>query len=417
MSCYEIMKSPPLSGTIQIQGSKNSVLPIMAAAVLVHGVTVLHNCPDITDVANTITILKSLGCKVERSGSDILIDASKITSCCISEEDSGKLRSSFLFMGPVIARCKKAVIAMPGGCKIGERPIDLHLDAFRKMGVLVRQTDKICADGSNLLDAYIRLAFPSVGATENVLLLAAASGRKVILDNSAREPEIIELCRCLNGMGADITGAGSSRIVIHGVKELKPTQQRICGDRICAGTYIAAVGICGGDITIGGISPFALSGISQVVGRMGIRLSEVPGGIRVQCRETPENVSVIETGPFPEFPTDMQSPLLALSCVARGNLEMREKIFENRFQIVPELIQMGADIKVLENRVLVKGGKKLTGCEVEAKELRGGAALVIAGLAAEGTTKVYGTRYIKRGYENMMGNLISLGAFVREMEE
>lgn len=416
MSCYEIRKSRPLSGRICIQGSKNSVLPIMAAAVLTRGVTILHNCPDIVDVKNTIAILEMLGCYVERQDRDIRIDASQIQTCGISAEYSEKLRSSFLFMGPLIARCKKASIAMPGGCQIGSRPVDLHLEAFRKMGVIIREEGQVYADGSNLLDAYIQLRFPSVGATENILLLAAASGRKVVLDCCAKEPEIIELCTFLNLMGADITGAGSNRIVIQGAEELRAAEYTIGGDRICAGTYIAATGICGGSICMEGIEKWELAGISEVVEAMGIRLLEQEQGVCVQCEDNIQNPLCIETGPFPGFPTDMQSQMLVLACMSQGTLLLKEQIFENRFQIVPELQRMGADIEAGENFVVVHGGQRLTGCQVEARELRGGAALVLAGLGAEGVTTVSGIRYICRGYENIIDNLTALGADVRERE-
>lgn len=415
MTYIEVGKSENLSGSIRIQGAKNSVLPIMAAALLADGTTVIENCPDILDVRNTIDILKMLGCAVHMENSTLYIDSSGFDTCCIPERYSEKMRSSFIFMGPMLEKCKKAMIALPGGCNIGLRPVDIHLNAFRKMGVLITQDEHIYADGSNLLDTYINLEFPSVGATENILLLSAVSEVRIVIDNAAKELEIVDLCNFLNNMGADISGGGTSRIMINGVKKLSPVNVTIKGDRICAGTYIAAVGICGGDIIIKGINKEVLSGTIDVAEKMGISIYGNDDEIRAVCNERTHNVSNVSTGPYPEFPTDMQSQIMTLACVSTGNVKIYENVFENRFRIVPELIRMGADVSVKDNAVNINGVETLRGCEVTAYELRGGAALVLAGLAAHDITRIYGTEYIKRGYENLVRDLKNLGADIRQI--
>lgn len=413
MSCYEVRRSQPLSGVINIQGSKNSVLPIMAGAILADGVTILENCPDISDVQNTILILRTLGCRVEKKDSTVYIDTANLNRCIIQDEYSEKMRSSFIFMGALLARFKKAVMAMPGGCNIGLRPIDIHLKAFEKMGVVIREDKSIYADGSNLLDAYISLEFPSVGATENVIMLAVLSERTIVIDNAAREPEIVELCDFLRKMGADINGSGSSRIIIKGVRKLHCVNHRIGGDRICAGTYIAAVGMCGGSIKITGIDYNLIDGTRQVLSSMGIQINDSGEGIDVTCNGKTNNIDLVETKPHPGFPTDMQSQIMSMACVSNGNMRIKETMFENRFRTVPELIKMKADIAVSKNSVYIKGNKRLKGCDVTAYELRGGAALVLAGLAADGVTNVHGIKYIKRGYENIVRDLQILGADIR----
>lgn len=410
MSCFVIKKSDNLSGCIRVQGAKNLILPLMAAALLVDGVTIYDNCPDISDLRYTMKILEGIGCKVSLDDSTLSIDTRGFDLCSISSKYSEKMRSSFLFLGPLLSKCKIAKISLPGGCNIGKRPVDLHLKAFEQMGVNIREEDDVYADARNLRDAYIKFDFPSVGATENAILLAVKSDICVVLDNIAREPEIKEMCNVLNSMGAHISWDADSRLVIHGVKKLNPIRARVMGDRICAGTYIAAVGMCGGDVTMQGIDNECLRGMLEVFDKMGINISDNGSdSIRVRCTKKTRNVREIYTEPFPGFPTDMQSQLMTLACVSEGTMEITENIFENRFKVVSELNKMGADIKIYGKRAVINGVNALAGADIIAYDLRGGAALVLAGMAAEGVTRISGIEYITRGYENILRDLNSIG--------
>lgn len=410
MSCFIIKKTEALSGNIKVQGAKNLILPLMAAALLVDGVTIFDNCPDISDVRYTMKILEGIGCRVRLDNSTLSIDTRGFDLCSISSEYSEKMRSSFLFLGPMLSRCKMAKISMPGGCNIGKRPVDIHLKAFEQMGVIIREDEDVYADASNLKDAYIKFDFPSVGATENAILLAVKSNICVILDNVAREPEIKEMCNILNKMGAQILWETDSKLIIHGVNRLRPVRASIMGDRICAGTYIAAVGLCGGDVTLQGIDKASLRGMLKVFSEMGIDVDNDTGdSVRVRCNKRTSNLKSISTEPFPGFPTDMQSQLMTLASVSEGTMEITENIFENRFRIVSELNRMGADIKIRGNRAVINGVNALSGADVTAYDLRGGAALVLAGMAANKTTKITGIEYITRGYENILRDLNSIG--------
>lgn len=416
MSCYEVKSAGFLSGTVDIQGSKNAILPIIAGSILVKGVTVLHNCPDISDVRYSLELLRKLGCRADMCGADIYIDTTDICDYEILPEFSGKMRSSFIMFGPLLARFGKAVASFPGGCEIGTRPIDMHLNSFEKMGVSINVCDRIYGNINMLTDGEIHLGFPSVGATENIMLLAAGSDVNITINNAAREPEISQLAAFLNQMGADITGVGTETIHISGKSDLKATEITIDGDRICAGTYIVAVGMCGGKIMLNGISFNALTGILDVVSEMGIDVVSTPSGVLVRCYDETRNVPNIDTAPYPGFPTDMQSQIMALACVSRGETLIRENVFENRYRIVPELVHMGARIDVLDYGVKVKGISRFEGCKVFARELRGGASLVLAGMKATGITRVYGAEYIERGYENMERDMRRLGADISRKE-
>lgn len=417
LSYFLVNESRDLSGSVTIQGTKNLILPLMAVALLVDGETIYDNCPDILDVRYTIKILEEMGCRLTFNDSTLSINTMNFDLHNISSEYSEKMRSSFLFLGPLLSRCKTAKISMPGGCKIGKRPVDMHLDAFKKLGVVIKESEYIYADARNLRDAYIRFDFPSVGATENVILLAVKSNVKVVLDNVAREPEIKEMCSILNRMGADIRWKADDRIEIVGVNKLHPIRTSIIGDRICAGTYIAAVGMCGGDVILKGINMDNLKGMSDILGKMGIIINEIESdAIRVRCNMRTENVRTVSTEPFPGFPTDMQSQLMALACKSRGSMEINENIFENRFRIVPELHKMQADITVKSNKAFINGTDKLIGARVNANDLRGGAALIIAGLGAKGSTIIDGIEYVNRGYENIVRDISILGGKISIIE-
>ncbi len=417
MSYYVVSESRDLSGCIRIQGAKNLILPLMAAALLVDGETVFDNCPDILDVRYTMKMLEGIGCRVSLENSKLSIDTSGFDLCNISSEYSEKMRSSFLFLGPLLSRCKVARVSMPGGCNIGKRPVDMHLKAFEKMGVIINEEEAIYADARNLRDAYIRFDFPSVGATENAILLAVKSDIRVILDNVAREPEIRAMCYILNKMGARIIWESNGRIVIYGVKKLNPIRVSVIGDRICAGTYMCAVGICGGDVLIKGINRHSLIGMTDVFIKMGMSITGIDyDTIRVSCHRRLSNIESIATEPFPGFPTDMQSQLMVLASVSDGELRINENIFENRFRIVPELLKMKADISLNDNTAMVKGVDSLIGTEVNATDLRGGAALVLAGLGAKGSTVINGIDYIKRGYENILRDIRLIGGNISILE-
>ncbi|MBE5927680.1 MAG: UDP-N-acetylglucosamine 1-carboxyvinyltransferase [Lachnospiraceae bacterium] len=411
MSYFVINKSEDLSGVIKVQGAKNLILPLMAAALLSEGITIFDNCPDISDVRYTIKILEGFGCRVDFYDSTLSIDTRGFNPCNIGSKYSEKMRSSFLFMGALLSKCKTAKLSMPGGCNIGRRPIDIHLKAFREMGVKIAEDrDEIFADARYLRDAYIKLDFPSVGATENVILLAVKSNIHIVLDNIAREPEIKEMCNILNKMGAKICWESDSRIEIYGVDKLKPVRAKVMGDRICAGTYITAVGLCGGDVIISGIDNNSLLGMSDIFLRMGIEITNnSKDSIRVRCNRRTTNLTSIHTEPFPGFPTDVQSPLMVLASVSMGTVRLTENLFENRFRIVNELNRMGADIKVENNVAIINGVDSLRGTDVRATELRGGAALVLAGMVANGVTKITGIQYIARGYENILNDLNKIG--------
>lgn len=410
MPYFAVSRSRNLSGNIKIQGSKNLILPLMAVAVLAKGEFVFDNCPDITDVRNTMNILEVIGCKTDFSNSSLMIETEKIDMYDIPQEYSEKMRSSFLFLGALLSRCKIARIPKPGGCNIGKRPIDIHLKAFESMGVIVREEDSIYADAGDLRDAYIRLEFPSVGATENIILLASKSDIDVVIDNAAREPEVREMCNVLNMMGANIHMDFAGKIVIHGVKELKPIKISVMGDRICAGTYMIAVGICGGDVLLEGIGYNEMLGTVEVLGNMGIEISKYnEKNIRVVSRDRLKNINNISTEPFPGFPTDMQSQLMTLASLSEGSLMLYENIFEDRFRIATQLNQMGARIDVKKNIAYIHGVDVLYGSKVKAADLRGGAALLLAGLGAEGTTIVENTEYIKRGYEDIVRDISIVG--------
>lgn len=417
MSEIRICGYRPLSGEIKIQGSKNGALPILAASVLQKGTLWIHNVPAIQDVDCMVGILKSIGCRCVREGSGLCIDASSLDSAKIPEEDVGKMRSSILLMGALLGRCREAETWYPGGCSIGSRPIDLHLMAFSRLGASVQEdaeSGKIRASAACLKGARIDLPFPSVGATENALLAAVLAEGQTEIWGAAREPEIVSLCAFLGRMGAKITGGGTSRICIRGVSRLHGTEFVIPGDRIAAGTYLTAVAAAGGDVKLLG-APW--EDMKEVVGeleRAGAALTPVPGedksaaGIHIRMEGRPKPLT-LATGPYPAFPTDLQSPMLAVLSRAEGISRVQENVFEDRFKTVKELWKMGAQIEICKNEAVISGKHRLHGAEVTAQDLRGGAALVSAALSAEGETKILGCAHIERGYEDICRDIRALG--------
>ncbi len=404
-----------LKGELSLHGAKNSALPILAAALLADSPTVLHNCPDLTDVDYSIKILEHLGCKVERSGSDITIDSSCVGRCDIPEELMCCMRSSIIFLGAILAKTNRATLTPPGGCKIGLRPIDLHLAALKKLGMECTDCDDVmeCICPGGLQGTRINLKFPSVGATENILLAAVTACGDTVIENAAREPEIVDLADFLNKMGAKVYGAGEKRIVIEGVKKLHGAEHAVIPDRIVASTVMAAGAITGGDILLKKANPMHLMSVIPAFEEMGCKIEIKSDELRLVAPEKLKRLKVVQTMPHPGFPTDSQALFMALACVANGTSMFVENIFENRYRHVEQLRRMGADIKVDGRIAVVNGVKELYGRKVDAEDLRGGAALIIAGLSAQGITEIGEIEHIDRGYESVENMLSSLGAKIK----
>ena len=404
-----------LKGDLRIQGSKNAALPMLAAAVLNRGTTMLYHCPKITDVDCMLEILESLGCFIRWEGGGVRIDASQMDGRDISERFGLRMRSSVFLMGALLARFGEVSIPYPGGCVIGRRPLDFHLAAFERMGCKVSVFGgRIYASAKSLHAAAHKLPYPSVGTTENIVLASVLASGMTVIENAAEEPEIIELCLMLNKMGADIHGMGTSKLVIYGVKSLKETEYMLASDRIVAGTYMAAAAVTAGDVQLWDIWAHDLKAVLQVLAEMGCGIVIQNKRVRVIGPHLLGNVDSIYTRPFPGFPTDMQSQIMACLCFAKGVSHMTETVFEDRFKTAEELVKMGADILIENNRAVIQGRAALTGTNVCARDLRGGAALVIAGLAAEGDTVINDSIYIQRGYEDIRRDMKILGAQIEE---
>lgn len=417
MSYIEIDGGIPLQGEIKIQGSKNAVLPILTAGILNKGSVVIYGCPRINDVDNMIRLLKEAGCKVSWTGEKLILDASDITSGHLEEQYAKAMRSSVFFIGAMLGRTGYVKIAYPGGCSIGKRPIDIHLQALRQMNVeIIENEEEIICQSSCLKGAKITLPFPSVGATENIIMAAVMADGDTFLNNPAKEPEIKELCHFLRKMGADIRENPDGTIRIKGKSKLHDTEYRVASDRIVAGTYLAAIAVTGGVGTLIADCGQSMDSTLRVLKQAGCKVILEANRIHLLAPKRLSGVDLIETMPYPGFPTDMQSQLIAVLSVAKGRTTVVENIFESRYECVRELKKMGADIVIVGRKAVVNGVDHLTGQKVEAKDLRGGAALVLAGLAAKGTTVVEGICYIERGYEDICEKLLSLGASVRFCE-
>ncbi len=413
MSAIQIQGLKPLKGTVEIQGSKNAVLPMMAAAVLAAGITVIRHVPAIEDVFSMIGILESLGCRCKFSDGDLTIDTSSVEHAKIPEKYVGKMRSSCLLLGPLLARIGEAQTLYPGGCVLGKRPLDLHLYALKRLGAeFFEAGGVILAGAKKLKGTQIEFRYPSVGATENAVMAAVTAEGTTTLKNCAREPEISELCRFLNQMGARIQGAGEKEIVIEGVGRLHPVEYVLEGDRICAGTYLAAALAVTGDVTVRGIRPETLKEPMAVMRVMGAEIFTGEQEIRLLMRSRPRGISV-RTGPYPQFPTDLQSIFLAVSCVADGTSQITETVFEARFAAACMLRRFGARIRLEGMTAKVEGHYPLSPSVADAPDLRGGAALVVAALAAEGMSVIGSCGHIIRGYEDICRDLTNLGADVR----
>ncbi|WP_026476374.1 UDP-N-acetylglucosamine 1-carboxyvinyltransferase [Alkaliphilus transvaalensis] len=417
MSKFVIVGGNKLSGEVRVGGAKNSVLPIMAATVLNGKLNVLHDIPKLSDVIIMTEILESIGCTVEREGTTLSIDSSGLNNYQIPENLVREMRSSIIFLGAILARCGKVVISYPGGCEIGPRPIDLHLRSLREMGAkIVEKHGFLFCEAKELKGTEIQLDFPSVGATENIILAAVFAKGTTTIRNAAREPEIIDLENYINAMGGKVSGAGSATIYIEGVEELNSVEHQIIPDRIVAGTYLAAAAITKGNIFLNNVIPEHIQSILYKLKECGCHIVSKNNTIRLEAPEKLIAVDSIKTLPYPGFPTDMQSQMMALMTVSDGISVFIETIFENRFKHAEELTRMGASIKVDGRVAIVKGVKKLTGATVNAKDLRGGAALILAALAAEGKTIVEHGKHIERGYDHLEEVLKSLGANIKYLK-
>ncbi len=406
-----------LSGAVTIHGAKNGALPILAATILAHGTSEIRNCPELSDVSATMRILRYLGCSVSYSGGSVLVDASGLNRSDIPDSLMREMRSSIVFLGSIASRTGEAHMSFPGGCELGTRPIDLHLSALRDLGMDIQEEGGRldCRIHGRLKGTTIALAFPSVGATENILLASAtASGTTTIL-NAAREPEVMDLCHYLNRCGAHISGAGDSAITIEGVDALTGCVHNVIPDRIETVTYMAAAAITGGSVTLRSVCPEHIAMVLPAFEEAGCRISSAGNELSLTAPEKLRRIRSIRTMPYPGFPTDAQAPLMALTCVAEGTSIFIENIFESRFKHAGELLRMGARIKTEGRVAIVEGVPRLYASQVECTDLRGGAALVIAGLAAEGTTEITQIHHIDRGYERIEGCLQSIGSVIRRV--
>lgn len=412
MDSIQIHGGVALQGKVRIQGSKNAALPILAATLLSKEDSYICNCPKITDVYGMISLLRSLGCYVSWEENGIRINTRQVCCSSMPKEAIMNMRSSLCLLGALLGRCKEVVMEYPGGCVIGERPIDLHLSALSKMGVrFLEEHGRIVATVKELKGANIELPIASVGATENIILTAVMAKGETVINGAAREPEVVALCEYLVGCGAVITGIGSSKLSITGVENLHGADYVVPADRIVAGTYLFGAIVTGGNVFLEGAPCTQMDSVIRLAGKMGTQCTVTEDGLYVQAGKRPIAVPCLQTAPYPAFPTDLQSMALVAMTIAQGSCQIEETIFENRFRIVEPLQEMGAEIKILDaHKAIVNGMDRLKGATVEAKELRGGAALVLAGLAAENKTTITGCKYIYRGYENICKDLRELGA-------
>ena len=406
-----------LKGDCRVQGSKNSALPILAASILSGDVSIIHNCPELSDVKTAVDILRYLGCSAELSGGTLLCDSAPLSKTHIPDSLMRRMRGSIIFLGALLARTGCASLCFPGGCDIGLRPIDLHIKALETLGAEIRDDHGVfrCTAPDGLQGAWITLSFPSVGATENVMICACLAEGETVLNNAAREPEICDLADYLNGCGAHISGAGSGTIVIEGVERLHGASHTVIPDRIAAATLLSAGAATGGRITLKDVIPSHLGAVLSIFEECGCDIDIRGGTITLDSPLRLNAPKIVRTMPYPGFPTDAQAPVMGMMAKSRGTTLFIENIFENRYLHVGGLLRMGANIKV-EGRVSVlQGVELLHGADVCALDLRGAAALVTAALGAEGVTTLRGLRYLDRGYESLERSLQSLGADVKRV--
>jgi len=406
-----------LEGTVKVDGAKNSVLKLMAASLLAEGTTTLTNCPEILDVPLMKKVLEGLGCEVVIEGSEVRITTPAQPQSNADFDAVRQFRASVCVLGPLTSRCGHAKVALPGGDAIGSRPLDMHQTGLEKLGATTRiEHGAVVAEATHLRGANIRLDFPSVGATENILTAAVLAEGETVLHNAAREPEIVDLCTMLKSMGADIEGEGSSVVTIRGVDKLQPTQHEVIGDRIVAGTWAYAAAMTQGDITVGGISPRHLPLPLEKLKSAGAELETYENGFRVRMDQRPQAVDY-QTLPFPGFPTDLQPMAIGISAIADGTTVITENVFESRFRFVDEMLRLGADAQVDGHHVVVRGKERLSSTHVWSSDIRAGAGLVLSALCADETTTVHDVFHIDRGYPNFVENLQRLGATIERTQE
>lgn len=418
MEKFLIYGGEKLFGNIKVDCAKNAYLPIMAASVMTEDEVVLKSMPNILDIQNMRKILEFLGAETKIDESNLHIFGKNIKNSTISNNLSKNLRSSVFMLGPLLARFKKAKVSYPGGCNIGLRPIDLHLKGLKELGAkVVENHGSIFCDGSKMKSGTVILDYPSVGATENLMMASIFLPGVTKIYNSAKEPEIVDLQNFLNSMGACVCGAGSDEITITGVQKLFGTTYKPIPDRIVAGTLLIACAMCGGKITLENVVPEHFLSLTDKLQKSGCKIVVSSDKITIESKGKPKSVEIVETLPYPGFPTDLQSQILAMQTISKGVCVVRENLFETRFRFAQELIKMGANIKLCGQTAFVCGVKELMGAEVFASDLRGGAALVLAGLCAKGHTTVHGVHHIDRGYSSFEKVLSALGAKITRESE
>ncbi len=407
----------PLNGETVIQTAKNAALPIIAACILTDEPVTIENCPHLNDIDAMLNIMRHLGCTAEFFGDNLTVCCRDVALNVINSDLTGKLRSSIFILGSILSRCRRAYISHPGGCEIGLRPIDLHISGLKGLSVkIVDDCGVICCDGTDMKSGVINLDFASVGATENLMMAGALLDGETVIVNAAREPEIVDLAEFINAMSGDVRGAGGSVISIRGVKKLHGCAYTPMPDRICAGTVLAAVNATGGSVTVKNVVPDHIFGITERLKKAGARLSVRGNAVRITADARPRPIHKLETNVYPAFPTDMQPQFCAMLARASGSSVIVENLFENRFGYTSELVKMGASITVKDRIAVVNGVSSLHGATLKACDLRGGAALVIAALAAEGRSVVYGVEHIDRGYECIERTFAELGGAIHRAE-
>jgi len=412
---FDVYGGARLEGEVEVVGAKNSVLKLMAAALLAEGTTTITNCPEILDVPLMADVLRSVGCEVDLQGDTVRITTPAELSYRADTPAMGKLRASVCVLGPLVGRLKRAVVALPGGDAIGSRPLDMHQNGLRKLGATTEIAHGcVVAEAEGLRGAQIWLDFPSVGATENILMAAVLAKGTTVIDNAAREPEIVDLCRMLQQMGAQIEGAGTSTLTVHGVDELRPTTHRVVGDRIVGATWGFAAAITRGDVTVRGVDPHHLDLVLEKLRLAGADVTTFDNGFRVVQPDRPKAVDFV-TLPYPGFATDLQPFAVALSAISEGTAMITENVYEARFRFIDEMKRLGADARTDGHHAVVRGVERLSSAPVWASDIRAGAGLVLAGLVADGVTEVWDVFHIDRGYPHFVENLNRLGARVERI--
>ena len=419
MGKFIIKGGRPLNGCVQIQGSKNAVLPILAASILNRGTCKLNNCPDLRDVNVALEILNIIGSETKFQNNVIETTCSEIKNTIVPNHLATEMRSSIIFLGPMLARCKEISISYPGGCEIGPRPIDIHIKALKKMGAEIAFANEgiLCCKAKELVGCEIHLDYPSVGATENIMLAAVYAKGRTIINNPAKEPEIVSLENYLRALGVSVHGAGSGRIIVDGDNYIDCNIEfDIIPDRIEAGTMMAAAAITGGELVLQNIIPYHIRPIISKIIETGCNITEWNDGLKISAPKSLRSVDVIRTSPYPGYPTDMQPQMVAALTVASGTSIVIETVFDNRLGFIEELRKMGADILIEGRTAVIKGVSDLYGAYVKSKDLRGGAALILAGLRAAGETVVDGSIHVERGYDKIEDKLKCIGADIIKIE-